>query len=103
MISTGTATIPTVSVNSITVIAIVVSISILFVLIIVTVICVLVYCVIVKKSKSSNNQIIIELSKTAFTVTDNSAYGVMSDQKDPIYEELDDVPPHDDEDDSSYI
>ena len=63
----------------------------------------LVYCVIVKKSKSPNNQIIVELSKTTINVTDNSAYGVMSDQKDPIYEELDDLPPHDDEDDSSYI
>ena len=75
----------------------------LFVLNIVTVVCVLVYCVIVKKSKSPNNQIIVELSKTTFAVTDNSAYGIMSDQKDPIYEELDDLPPHDDEDDSSYI
>ena len=104
MASTGTTTIPTVSGNSITVIAITVSISIvLFVLNIVIVICVLVYCIIVKKCKSSNNQIIVELSQTVFTLTDNSAYGVMSDQKDPIYEEIDDLPPHDDEDDSSYI
>ena len=102
MTSTGTTIIPTVSGNSITVIAITVTISIiLFVLNIVIVICVLVYCVIVKKYKSPNNQKIVELSNTAFTVTDNSAYGVMSDQKDPIYEEVDDLPPHDDEDDSS--
>ena len=102
MTSTGTTTIPTESGNIIIVIAITVSISIvLFLLNIVIVICVLVYCVIVKKYKSSNNQITVELSKTAFTVTDNSAYGVMSDQKDPIYEEIDDLPPHDDEDDSS--
>ena len=102
--STGTTTIPTESGNSITVIAITVSISIvLFVLIIFVVICVLVYCVIGKKCKSPNNQITVELSQTVFTVTDNSAYGVMSDQKDPIYEEVDDLPPHDDEDDSSYI
>ena len=102
MTSTGTTTIPTVSGNIITVIAITVTISIvLFVLIIFVVICVLVYYVIVKKYKSPNYQIIVELSNTAFTVTDNSACGVMSDQKDPIYEEVDDLLPHDDEDDSS--